>query len=126
MTNEITNIIGIVTNAVQQMQQWPAALLIIAVLIVTGGALKMMEFFPNRFIPMAVLALGCALNVMLGDYGSVSPAQRNPGLVLGLQGLLLGFAAWSLHALLLRRVEKYIPFLAGKTVEINKTDTKKP
>lgn len=115
MTNEITSWLGTVTSAVQQMQQWPSAVLIIAVLIVSGSVLKAVSLFPNRFIPISVLGMGCLFNVLLGDFGSVNPAQRHPGLVLGLQGVLLGFAAWALHALLLRRFEKYIPFLNGKS-----------
>lgn len=96
------------------MQQWPSAVLIVAVLIVCGGILKSLAAFPNRFIPICVIIIGCCLNCALGDFGSVNPAQRNPGVILALQGILLGFAAWSLHALLLRRFEKYVPFLSGK------------
>lgn len=76
--------------------------------------MKAIGAFPNRFIPICVIALGAVLNFVLGDFGAVAPEQRNPGVILGLQGVLLGFAAWSLHALLLRRFEKYLPFLSGK------------
>ena len=115
MTNEITSWIGTVTSAVQQMQEWPAAVLIIASLIVFGSVLKSIEVWPNRFIPIAVLAVGAILNAIIGEPGSVAPTQRHPEVVLALQGLLLGFAAWALHAFLLRRLERYIPFLAGKS-----------
>lgn len=115
MTNEITSWIGTLTSAVQQMQQWPAAVLIVAVLIVSGGVLKALDLFPNRFIPCVVLGLGGAANAFLGDPGAVSNTQRHPFVVLALQGLLLGFSAWALHAFLLRRLEKYIPFLAGRS-----------
>lgn len=128
MTNELTGWIQTATEAVRQMQQWPVAILIIAALIVMGGVLKSLEFFPNRAIPMMVLVLGAAANTMLGDTGSISPTQRNPMAVLALQGVLLGFAAWALHAFLLRRLERFVPLLAGKsgdTVEIKKSDVEK-
>lgn len=126
MTNEITGWIGTLTSAVQQMQQWPIAVLLVAVLIVMGGVLKSMELFPNRAIPAAVLTMGAIANALLGDPGSVSPAQRHPEAVLALQGILLGFAAWGLHHFLLRRLERFIPLLAGKsgdTQTITKKDT---
>ena len=124
MTNELTSGIEMLRCAVEQMQRWPAALLIVAVLIVAGSMLKSLEMFPNRFIPCAVLALGATLNALLGETGSVAPTQRHPEVVLALQGLLLGFAAWTMHAFLLRRLEKYIPFLSGdhKNQNENKSD----
>lgn len=111
---ELGGIVDAVVAGIAKMQQWPAAVLIIAALIVSGGVMKAIGAFPNRFIPICVIALGSVLNFVLGDFGAVAPEQRNPGVILGLQGVLLGFAAWSLHALLLRRFEKYLPFLSGK------------
>jgi hypothetical protein len=129
MTNEIAGWIGTLTSAVEQMQRWPASVLIVAVLIVSGSVLKSLSFFPNRFIPIAVLGIGSMLNSFLGETGAVNPSQRHPEIVLALHGLLLGFAAWALHAFLLRRLERYIPFLAGKsgdTVMIEKPKDTEP
>jgi hypothetical protein len=125
MTNELTGWVGTIGAAVEQMQHWPSAVLIIAVLIVYGGLMKSIDIFPNKFIPACVLVVGSALNVMMGDYGSVSTTQRHPELVLALQGFMLGFAAWALHNFLLRRFEKFIPFLEGKGDSETK-DTTKP
>lgn len=127
MTNELANITETVAGAVKQMQQWPVALLIIAVLIVAGSSLKIIGFFPNRFIPISVIALGGIGNGFLGDISSVSSQQRHPLAVLVLQGIMLGFVAWILHASLLKRFEKFIPFLGGRsgdTVIIGKDDIK--
>lgn len=129
MTNELSSWIGTVTGAVQQMQQWPVAVLLVAALVVFGSVLKSMEVFPNRFIPVAVLALGGLLNAFLGDPGTIPPTQRYPMAVLAVQGTLLGAFAWILHHFLLRRLEKFIPFLAGKsgdTVIIEKPKDKDP
>jgi hypothetical protein len=128
MTNELTGAVTILTNAVQQMQQWPLAVLLVAFLIALGSVLKALEFFPNRMIPIAVLVAGGVANAFLGDVGSVAPSQRHPEAVLAMQGVLLGFGAWGLHAFILRRFEKFIPFLAGKsgdTIEIKKSDVEK-
>lgn len=126
MTNELTGWLQTATGAIEQMQRAPISLLLIGVLIVCGAVLKSMELFPNRLIPAVVLLLGGVGNGFLGDPGSVSNTQRHPEAVLVLQGILLGFAAWALHHFLLRRLERFIPFLAGKsgdTVTINKKDT---
>lgn len=127
MTNEISGAVAVLTNAVQQMQQWPLAVLLVAFLVAFGSMLKALECFPNRAIPICVLVAGGVANGLLGDVGSVSPTQRHPEAVLAMQGVLLGFGAWGLHALFLRRFERFIPFLAGKsgdTVVITKDETK--
>lgn len=115
MTNELSSWLQTATGAIEQMQRAPVSLLLIGVLIVVGAALKAMEYFPNRLIPVVVIALGGLGNGYLGDPGQVSNTQRHPVAVLVLQGILLGFAAWALHHFLLRRMERFIPFMAGKS-----------
>ena len=126
MTNEIQSWIGMAGAAVQQMQQQPVAVLLIPVLIVIGGALKSAERFSNRLIPSVLIIIGATANALLGDVDAVSKTQRHPEAVLAMQGMLLAFAAIALHHFLLRRLERFIPFLAGKsgdTVTITKKDT---
>lgn len=123
MTNEIASVIQSATDALRQVQSWPVAILIIAVLIVLGGALKVVSAFPNKYIPIAVLLCGSLGNAMLGDLESVK-AARHPLAVLALQGFIFGFAAWTLHHFLLRRFEKFIPLLAGKTGDTQIIDKK--
>jgi hypothetical protein len=69
--------------------------------------------------------MGAVGNGTLGNPGAVSPDQRFPVAVLALQGFLLGFGAWALHAFLLRRFEKYIPLLAGKSGDTQLIDKPK-
>jgi hypothetical protein len=115
MTNELLGWLDTVTGAVKQMEQWPVAVLLIAFLIVVGAMLKSLEVFPNRAIPTCLIVLGSVANAFLGNPGTVGPTQRHPIAVLALQGALLGFASIALHFLVLKRFEKYIPFLAGKS-----------
>ena len=126
MTNEVYQITNIANGLLHQMQEWPVAILIVAALIVFGWAFKIVSLFPNKFIPVALLLLGAVGNGVLGEPGSVHPAQRYPEAVLALQGFLLGFGSWALHFFLLKRFEKFLPFLSGKTGDttiINKKDT---
>ena len=115
MPTDIDGIIRTITDAIGQMQQWPISILLIAVLIALGSLMKLVAAFPNKLIPVAVILLGCLGNGFLGDPGTVNPAQRHPGIVLGLHGILLGFGAWAIHAGILKRFEKYVPLFAGKT-----------
>lgn len=110
MTNFAQVWMDYATGTVQQMQQWPAAILLVAVLCVIGMLLKHLSPFPNKYIPFVILLSGAVGNAMLGDPGSVSPTQRHPIVILALQGVLLGFASWASHKLVIARIEKYLPF----------------
>lgn len=114
MTNELTGWMETVEGAIKQMEKWPVALLIIAVLIVAGCCLKIIGIFPNRYIPISVISMGGVANGLLGSLDAVKD-QRHPIAVLVLQGVMLGCVAWIAHAFLLKRFEKYVPFLAGRT-----------
>lgn len=127
MTNEINNWIGAASAAVTQMQQQPVAVLLIPVLIVFGAMLKSVPRFPNRMIPTCVILVGGAVNATFGSVanpGALAP-DTNLTFVLFLHGFMIGTGAWFAHALVLKRFEKHLPFLAGRsgdTVELKKTD----
>jgi hypothetical protein len=114
MTNEITGWINQAVAAVEQMRQWPVSILIVAALNVLGWSLKVVPYVQNRFIPLIVIASGSLLNMLLDDGVA---GNRNPYLLLGLQGMLLGFAAWAVHAVLLKRLEIFLPFLNAGDAE---------
>lgn len=127
MTNELTNWLGAAGAAVSQMQQQPLAVLLIPVLIVFGAMLKTIPRFPNRMIPTFVILAGGCVNAAFGSVsnpGALDPAA-NLTFVQFLHGFLIGTGAWVLHAVVLKRFERFVPFLAGKsgdTVEIKKSD----
>ena len=121
MTNSlISEWVGHATEAVNQVEQWPFSILLLAALIIFGGVLKLVAVFPNKWIPVAVLGVGAVVNATCGSNGSVGPDQ-NPVMVLAMRGFVIGFAAWTLHALLIKRFEKWIPILAGKTGDTETT-----
>ena len=127
MTNELSNWIGTAGAAVSQMQQQPMAVLLIPVLIVFGAMLKTVPRFPNRMIPTCVILVGGAVNTAFGSVANPGALDPNTNLnfVLFVHGFLIGTGAWMVHALVLKRFEKYVPFLAGRsgdTQEIKKSD----
>jgi hypothetical protein len=100
----MNEILGPIAGAVEQIKNQPLSVLLVGALIVLGWALKTLEMFPNKFIPISVLMCGAIANCLVGDVGSVDPSQRHPSLVLALQGLLLGFGAWAIHGLAIKRI----------------------
>lgn len=106
--NEVTKLVAALVN---QIQSWPAAVLLAVCLIVLGVVLKSLAIFPNKFIPVTILIGGALLNLFIGDPGQVDPAQRHPDVILGMWGFCVGAASWLAHAVVLKRFEKYLPFL---------------
>jgi hypothetical protein len=113
--NWLTEATQSATALVHQIQAWPSAVLLGVCLIILGAMLKMLKLFPNRFIPAVLLVIGAGGTMLTGDVGKVEPTQRHPEIILAMQGLVVAFAACLTHALVLKRFEKFIPLLAGKT-----------
>lgn len=101
-----------VYTVVEQIEQWPVAVLLIAFLVVFGWLLKMIPWIPNKTIPLAVVLMGAFFNTVVG---SVTEDPNHSGAyvftVLFMSGTCKGFLAWGAHAVILRRLEKYLPFL---------------
>lgn len=118
MTNELQSVYHVVdtiTGAVKQIEQLPSSFLVVLLLVLSGGFLKALALFPNRFIPWTIiLVLGPALNWWFGNPGSVSN-EIDSAKGLALQGVAIGLFSWGLHAWALKRFEKYVPFLAGRS-----------
>ena len=94
-----------VTSATDYIQKAPLAPLIILFLNALGYALKRAPFLPNRSIPLMLMLVGALLMMFLAPM----PEGRNPLLLLGIMGFLFGCIAWLVHAIALRRLEKYLP-----------------
>lgn len=107
--------IKLATSVVEQMQSWPSAVLLGVCLVILGWVLKMMALFPNRAIPAVVLLTGTLVNLFIGDTGKVDPSQRHPEIILAMWGFCVAFGAWMAHALLLKRFEKFLPILNGRS-----------
>lgn len=94
-----------IKGATDYIQSAPLAPLIILFLNALGYGLKRVPFLPNRSIPLALMLAGALLMMFLAPV----PPGRNPLLLLGLMGFLFGCIAWLVHAIALRRIEKYLP-----------------
>lgn len=114
-TPSLNDATQLISGLVQQIQSWPAAVLLAVCLIVIGVVLKSLALFPNKFIPVTILLGGALINLLIGDPGQVDPAQRHPDVILAMWGFCVGAAAWVAHAVFLKRFEKYLPFLEEKT-----------
>jgi len=117
MTNELASYVDLVTGAVKEIESLPISVVLVGVLILLGGCLKTIAAFPNKFIPWVIMfGFGPVLNLLFGSAGSVnSEFSADPWKGLLIQGVPLGLLAWMIHRWLLKRFEKHIPFLAGKT-----------
>lgn len=126
MTNQLNEITSTAAALFNQMASWPSSVLLGIILIIAGGALKAVGLVPCKLIPVCILVLGGALNYFIGDVAQVAPTQRHPDVILVMWGVCIGFAAWAAHRILLKRFEKYIPFLSGKSgdTEVTKASDK--
>lgn len=109
----MSDTLNFVEAIANQIQRWPAAVLLFFCLIVLGWVLKVTAF-PNKLIPASVLVAGSFINVLIGDVSKVEPTQRNPQIILAMWGVCIGFMAWGCHGLLLKKLEKYVPMFRVK------------
>lgn len=119
MTNEVAHGVidaaeGAVRQIITRMDQWPVAVLVVAVLLVFGIMLRMNHVFPNRLVPSVMLLVGGFSYAFLGNVKEVPPDQRYPMALLFFKGFLLGFIAWILLSTVWRMVEKKYPVLSGQ------------
>ena len=87
----------------EQLYGAPSGVLLAAFAIALGYLLKSLPKFNNQYIPFVVVSL-CTIGFML-----IAPA-RTPDMALRIWlvrnfiiGFIIGFAAWTFHAQLLRR-----------------------
>lgn len=98
-----------VTSLIEQIHTWPVSVVLFATLIILGSALQKAEFFPDRTIPLVMLACGVLLNILIGDPSQVSPSQRYPAVIFGMWGFMIGFMSWMAHMTILKRFKKFVP-----------------
>lgn len=102
----MTNAIPYFEEAVrwsESLMNAPAALLVLLVCISVGYVLKAISVFPNRFIPLAVMVIGAVFLMLLTFVKNAEiPAMTRNFCV----GFVLGFAAWVIHRVALKRLEE--------------------
>ena len=111
MTNIATNeVIGTEISAAANyvagtaeylMSAGPAVVTVVAC-IGLGYILKALPF-PNKYIPPVVWLTGGVLFPILAPAGSAPSTVRNPTLLFVIVGMVMGFAAWVIHRVVLRK-----------------------
>lgn len=81
----------------------PSGVLVMLFAVALGYLLKSLAIFPNRYIPLVVIGF-CTLGFMV--IAPARPADMAARIYHGrnfLIGFILGFAAWTFHAQILKR-----------------------
>jgi hypothetical protein len=107
-----------IKGAADYIQSAPLSVLTILALNALGYGIKFTPL-PNRSIPLVLMLVGALIMMSLAPL----PAGRNPLFLLGLMGWIFGAVAWLVHAVALKRLEKFLP---GGTPEDNNNQTPKP
>lgn len=94
-----------IKGAAEYIQSAPLSVLTIIFLNGLGYGLKFIPWIPNRSIPLALMLCGALIMMSLAPV----PEGRNPLVLLGLMGWIFGVIAWLVHAVVLRRLEKFLP-----------------
>lgn len=100
---------SIFSALVGQVVNNPASALVILPVSIVAIVLEMLSCVPNRLILPCCLTLGMLLFPGLVHRETVPPSFPNPLLVLILNGFILGFMAWAVHATLIRWLLSKIP-----------------
>ena len=79
-----------------------------AAVIALGYVIRLIPPIQNRFIPLIAPFAGAALLPLIAPAGFLGVEWRNPTVVLGLYGMIVGVAAWMAHALVISRIEDFI------------------
>jgi hypothetical protein len=101
----------VLTDIWGQLTHSPAWLLVAAMTLAIGLTVKSIKLIPNRLIPLFTLPFSTAAYAFLGDRSQVNPSQPYPVVILGFYGFLLGFVSWAAHKLILKRLERFLPWL---------------
>lgn len=98
-----------ILDLLNQLTNLPAAAMVIVCVWAFGYILRGLPEVPNRYIPAGTVVLAVAVNVWVGDTGSVNYKVRNPEVQLGLAGVVYWFVAWQAHLHGLKRLEHLLP-----------------
>lgn len=115
----MSDILDGIKTAADYIQSAPLSVLTIIFLNGLGYGLKFIPWIPNRSIPLALMLAGALVMMTLAPV----PEGRNPLVLLGLMGWVFGCIAWIVHAVALRRLEKFLP---GGAPENDNNNQEKP
>jgi len=138
-TNVVTAEVGTIANnafggikqLVTQLDAAPINVIMFFALLLSIPAMRLTDYVANRIIPVIVMVfLGPILSIFAASKASIVDLGMQydyPRFVLYSKGFVIGGAACIVYALFLKRYEKKIPMLGGKsgdTMEFDKKDIK--
>lgn len=100
----MNDILDGIKSAAEYIQSAPLSVLTILALNALGYGIKFTPL-PNRSIPLVLMLAGAVIMMTLAPL----PPGRNPLVLLGLMGWIFGAVAWLVHAVALKRLEKFLP-----------------
>lgn len=109
-----------ISDAMSQLQSWPNEALMFAVLVIISRIVKGTSWIPDNLELLAVIVIGAAGEILMGDVGKVTFECNNPEVRLAAIGVVIGFIAWIAHISVLRKVEDWI----GSKLSSNKEPEK--
>lgn len=97
-----------ILSYLDKLEGLPAAALIFLACIALGYMLRFIKPFPNSAIPVVVILFGALSMLFLADARPTTMPARIWTVRNLLVGLIIGFAAWIAHKLILSRIENLI------------------
>jgi hypothetical protein len=79
-----------------------------AAVIALGYVIRVIPAIQNKFIPALAPCFGALILPLIAPTGFLGVEWRNPTVVLGLYGMIVGVAAWAAHALVISRIEDFL------------------
>lgn len=123
MTNQIPYL-GDAIRWSEGLYNAPAAVLVFLFCIASGYVWRAIKVFPNRYTPLAVMVAGA---ILLTGMDWVSKPTAPAVIRSASIGFIIGFLAWLLHRLLIKRVEDWLGSKLGDDPEfLDKPATETP
>lgn len=91
-----------------KVQSWPTVGLVFGLVIVVGYCFRFWKFFPNEAIPTVVILTGAIAALLLAPEHPANISGRVWHTRNFIVGLIVGFAAWMGHSLLISRLEDWL------------------
>lgn len=95
----------IITDAINQLINGPAWLLVMAAVIAVGYVVKLIPFVSNKYIPLVCCAFGTIFLPLLSDPKTQMPGRPHPYISFALLGFVLSLVSWLFHGVILKPLE---------------------
>lgn len=121
---QIESYIDSAVQVLQKLSGLPAIALVALLCLAAGYVLRFWKAFPNNAIPLVVTILG-ATYALIADDRNDTPLRiwmaRNV-----IVGLIVGFATWAFHKMILSRIETKFPVIGPMLAALDEPEVKPP